>query len=66
MDSIENNFNEEIKNLFLDLGLEKDENVFITGNIAALGRVRIPKKIKMEVLLDSIFKIIGPYRSFEK
>lgn len=59
MNSIENNFNEEIKNLFLDLGLEKDENVFITGNIAALGRVRIPKKIKMEVLLNSIFKIIG-------
>lgn len=59
MSDIEKKLKNELVELFKGLGISEGDKIFITGNIAALGRIRIQKTRKMEILLDSIFEVIG-------
>ena len=49
----------ELTNCILDLGLEAANNLYITGNMGALGKIRIKKTVKQEVFLKSFWNNIG-------
>ncbi len=59
MNEIEEKLRNELVQLLKNLGLSYGDKVFVTGNIASLGRLRILKTRKMEILLNSIFEVIG-------
>lgn len=59
MSEIEKKFKNELVQLLKNLGLSHGDKVFVTGNLASLGRLRIFKNRKMEILFDSIFSVIG-------
>ena len=49
----------DLANCILDLGLEKGNNLYITGDMGALGKLRIRKSIKQEIFLKSFNNSIG-------
>ncbi len=49
----------ELTNCLSDLGLGFGENVYVTGNMGALGKVRIKKALKQEIFLKSFQNNIG-------
>ena len=55
MNELEKKIKNELVQLLKNLGLSHGDKVFVTGNIASLGRLRILKTRKMEILLNSIF-----------
>ena len=52
-------FEKELSSCLADIGLSKDDNIYVTGNIGALGRVRINKTLKMDLLLKAFQNNIG-------
>ena len=64
MNELEKKLKNELVQLLKNLGLSHGDKVFVTGNIASLGRLRILKTRKMEILLNSIFEVIAKIQQF--
>jgi aminoglycoside 3-N-acetyltransferase len=52
-------FEKELTSCLADIGLSQGDNIYVTGNIGALGRVRINKTLKMDLLLKAFQNNIG-------
>ena len=52
-------FEKELTRCLADMGLLQGYNIYATGNIGALGRVRIKKNLKMDILLKALQNNIG-------
>ena len=50
----------ELFNCILELGLVKGNNLYITGDMGALGKIRIKKSTKQKIFLNSFTNSIGP------
>lgn len=64
MKTLDSNYNSKIleKELTVclsELGLSSDQSIYITGNMGSLGKIRMKKSIKLEVLLNSFWNNIG-------
>tara|TARA_B100001175_G_C19476338_1_gene624538 strand:- start:634 stop:1461 length:828 start_codon:yes stop_codon:yes gene_type:complete len=49
----------ELTSCLSQIGLRSDDNIYITGNMGLLGKVRIKKTHKLEAFLNSFWNIIG-------
>ena len=52
-------FENSLTNCFKKLEIKKGDNIYITGNVGPLGRIRIEKSLKMDLLLKSLRNRIG-------
>jgi len=52
-------FENELTECFKKLDINKDNNIFITGNVGSLARVRIERNLKMSLLLKALKNRIG-------
>ena len=57
--NIEVKFEQELTYCLTEIGLSKVKDIYVTGNIGALGRVRINKSLKMGLLLKAFQNNIG-------
>jgi aminoglycoside 3-N-acetyltransferase len=57
--NLEVEFEKELTNCLKDIGLSKVKDIYITGNLTALGRIRINKTLKMGLLLKAFQNNIG-------
>ena len=53
-------FEKELTRCLTDTGLLEGDNIYVTGNMGALGRIRIKKTLKMDLLLNEFQNHIGP------
>jgi aminoglycoside 3-N-acetyltransferase len=61
---IDSNYNlekleNELTGCLLEIGLHAQDNIYITGNMGALGKIRMKKSQKLEAFLNSFWNIIG-------
>lgn len=52
-------FENGLTDCFKKLGINKGDNTYITGNVGALGRIRIEKNLKMSLLLKALRNRMG-------
>ena len=52
-------FGKELTQCLADAGISLSDNLYVTGNMGALGKIRINKTLKMDLLLKSFQKNIG-------
>mgnify|MGYP001204150664 CR=1 FL=1 len=57
--NLENNFKKEILNSFKKIKLKNIKNVYVTSDLSSAGRIKLVKKKKLDIIYESLKKIMG-------
>ena len=56
---IENNFKKDILKAFEKVKLKNEKNIYITSNLSSVGRIKIPKTKKLDIIFECLTKTMG-------
>tara|TARA_Y100000741_G_C18178255_1_gene528173 strand:- start:128 stop:955 length:828 start_codon:yes stop_codon:yes gene_type:complete len=57
--ALEKKFSSDFEKGLQKIGLKNTKNLFVTSNLESISKIRLPKKDKLEILLENMKKIMG-------
>ena len=57
--ALEKKFSSDFEKGLKKIGLKNTKNLFVTSNLESISKIRLPKKDKLEILLENMKKIMG-------